>query len=123
MRFSGVGAQAADRLHGCFRQFKARSGVIEAEEINPVMRSRELAISIKEQRIARDGLIKQLHGLQQIFFCPGAKGNAIDEVFGPRVTVVSDKVRGRRLFDGGFSVDETSLRADLRLFARSRFGG
>src|SRR4029453_17744792 len=70
--------QAASRLKGCFGQLKSRVGVIETEEINSVMCSDELTIGIEEQRIACDSLIKQLRGLDQIFFCPGTKRNAID---------------------------------------------
>ena len=60
----GGWAQPANRLDGRFRQLKARIGVIVPEEINAIMRSRELIIGIKEQRIARNSLIEQLNGLE-----------------------------------------------------------
>ena len=102
MCFARLRLQAADRLKGCFRQFKARIGVIETEEINSVVCTRKFTISQKEQRVARDGLIKQLHRLHQIFFCPGAKRNAIDKVFGSQIGIVSNKIRRRRLLNGRF---------------------
>ena len=123
MCLSGIGAQAANRLNGRFGQFKPRLGVIETEEINSVVRSRQLAIGQKEQRVARDGLIKQLHRLQQIFFCPRAKRNAIDKVFGSQVGIVGNKIRGRRLLRWRLSRwRRLRLQADLQSFARSRFG-
>ena len=42
---------------------KAGIGVIETEEINAVMRSRELTVGIKEQWIVRNSLIEQSNGL------------------------------------------------------------
>ena len=42
MCLSRFGTQAANGLNGCFGQLKARFSVIEAEEINFVMRSGEL---------------------------------------------------------------------------------
>ena len=88
MYLSGVRAQTADRLNGCFGQSEACLRVVETKEINPVMRSRELKIRGKERRVACNSLLKQLHGLEQIFFCQCAKRNAIDEVFGSQVEIV-----------------------------------
>ena len=51
--------------------------MVETKKINPIVRSRDLAISIKEQRVACDGLVKQLHGLDQIFLGGILKGNMI----------------------------------------------
>src|SRR6266480_1897604 len=102
MRLAGSGAQTANRFNGCFGQFKARIGMVETEEVNPVMRFGELTIGLKERRVACHGLVKQLHSLEQIFFCPRAKGNAVDEVFGSQVEIVGNKVPGRWLLDGGF---------------------
>ena len=102
MCLSGVGVQTADRLNGCFGQFEACLRVVETKEINPVMRSRELAIGSKERRVACNSLFKELHGLKQIFSCPRAKGNAIDEVFGSQIEIVGNKIPGRWLFDGRF---------------------
>ena len=76
--------------------------MVETKEIHPVVRSCELAIGVKEQRVACNGLVKQLHGFEQILFCARAKRNAIDESLGTRVGIVGNKVRGRRLFDSGF---------------------
>jgi hypothetical protein len=63
MHLSRFGAQTANRLDGRFGQLKARIGVIETEEINAVMRSRELIIGIKEHVIARNSLIEESNGL------------------------------------------------------------
>ena len=52
-------AQLANRLDGRFGQLKARIGVIETEEINAIIRSRELSVGIKEQGIARNSLIEE----------------------------------------------------------------
>src|SRR6266446_3526690 len=95
-------AQPANRSDGRFGQLKARIGVIETEEINAVMRSRELTVGIKEQWIVRNSLIEQSNGFEQIVFFPRAKRNAVDQVFGPQICVVGDKIRSRRLLDGGF---------------------
>ena len=59
-----IRAQTANRFDGRFGQLKARSGVIETEEINAVMRSRELTVSIKKQGIVRNRLIEQSNGLE-----------------------------------------------------------
>src|SRR6266511_3825965 len=75
---------------------------METEEINPIMRPRELAIGVKERRVACHGLVKQLHGLEKILLCPRAKGNAIDQVFRLQVEIVRNEIRGRWLFDSGF---------------------
>ena len=91
--------------------------MVETKEINAVMRSRELAIGIKKKRVACDGLIKELHGLEQILSCSRAKRNAINKIFGSQVRIIGDKVCGRWLFDRDFSVDETCAQGALRPFA------
>src|SRR5438128_100968 len=91
MCFSRFGTQTANRLKDCFGQLKSGIRVIKAEEINSVMRSDELTVGIKEQRITGDSLVKQLDGLGQIFLCPGTKCNAIDEIFGSQVLIVGNK--------------------------------
>src|SRR5207244_4747 len=62
MCLSRFRAQAANGLHGCFRQLKTGFGVIETEEVNPVMRSSQQIIGNHERRVARHSLLKQLHG-------------------------------------------------------------
>src|ERR1700758_3779251 len=95
-------AQLANRLDGRFGQLKAGIGVIETEQINAVMRSRELTVGIKERGIARNSLIEESNGFKQIIFFPRAKRNLIDEVFGSEVRVVGDKICSRRLLNSGF---------------------
>src|SRR6266481_5247147 len=63
MRLSRFRAQAANGLHGCIGQLKTRFGVIETEEVNPVMRSSQNIIRKDERWVARHSLLKQLHGL------------------------------------------------------------
>ncbi len=48
MRLARFRAQAANGLDGCFGQLKTRSGVIETEEVNPVMRSSQQIIGNHE---------------------------------------------------------------------------
>jgi hypothetical protein len=48
MCLSRLRAQAANGLHRCFRQLKAGFGVIETEEVNPVMRSSQQIIGNHE---------------------------------------------------------------------------
>src|SRR5438552_12874983 len=102
MGFSGVRANTADRLNGCFSQFNPRVRVIETEEIQAVMRSCQLIISSSERTVARDSLVEKLYRVEQILFCPRAKRNAIDEVCGSQIEVVGNKVTGRWLLDRGF---------------------
>ena len=102
MRLSRFGTQTAKRLNGRFGQFKPRIRVIETEEINSVVCAGELAIGQKEQRVARHGLIKQLHRLHQIFFRPCAPWNPADKVFASQIRVVSNQICRWRLLDGCF---------------------
>ena len=62
----------------------------------------QLAVGQKEQWVARDCLVEQLHRAEQIFFCPRAECNPVDQVFRSQVGIVGNQVRGRRLLDGCF---------------------
>jgi hypothetical protein len=64
MRFSRFRAKPANGLDGCFGQLKARSGVIETEEVNPVMRSSQQIIGNNERWVACRSLLKQSHGME-----------------------------------------------------------
>src|SRR4029077_12261956 len=64
MRLPRFRAQPANGLHGCFGQLKTRFGMIETEEVNPVMRSSQRSIGNHERWVARDSLLKQSHGLE-----------------------------------------------------------
>src|SRR6266481_1428295 len=64
MRLSRFRAQAANGLDRCLGQLKTRVGMIEAEEVNPIMRSSQQIIGNHERWVARHGLTKQLHGLE-----------------------------------------------------------
>src|SRR6266496_2039084 len=92
MCLSGVGVQIADGVNGCFGQLEACVRVVETKEINQIMRSRELAIGIKERRVACDRPFKQFHALEQIFSYSRTKRKAIDEIFGSQIEIVGNKI-------------------------------
>src|SRR5262249_32614097 len=58
MRFSRVRTRVTNRPNGCLGQLKAFLTVVEAEEINFVVRCGELIIRVEERRIAGDSLTK-----------------------------------------------------------------
>src|SRR5437773_3511020 len=102
MRLAGFRTQTPNQLNGCFGQFKPRVAMVEAEKINSVVRSGHLTIGVKERRVVRHSLVKQLHGLEQILLCPRAKRNAIDQLFASQVEIVRNEVRRWRLLDSDF---------------------
>jgi hypothetical protein len=66
------------------------------------VRAGELAVGEKEQWVARDCIVEQLHRLEQIFFCPRTKRNTIGQIFGSKVGIIGNKIRRGRLLDRGF---------------------
>ena len=51
-----------------------------------------------------DCLVEELHGLEQIFFCTGAKRNAINQVFGSKIEIVRNEVVSWRFLNRDFLV-------------------
>src|SRR5262249_40780331 len=100
MCLSSVRTQAANGLNCSLRQSKPFISVIETKKIDSIVRAYEFIEGQKEQGVTRNRLIKQFHGLEEIFLRPGAKCDAVNQIFPTKVRIVRDKVVGRRLLDG-----------------------
>src|SRR5262249_14586119 len=104
VRFAGVGPKTQRGLDSRVRLRQACRRVVGANKINEIVRFGESAIGKENRRVARDGLLKQVNGLEKIL--PGSgriKTDAFTKSFGSHIKIVSDEIgRGggldRRLF-------------------------
>src|SRR5581483_1545646 len=100
MRFASLRTKPADRVKRSLRQVEAGVSMVKTEKINSIVRTCEFSVGQEEERVARDRLVKQLDSLEQVFFGARAERNAVDEVFGTQIKIVSHDVGGGRFLNG-----------------------
>src|SRR5947199_10047117 len=102
VRLARAGTQTQRGLDSLVRQCKSRRRVIASEKVHEVMDFSQSAIGKEERRVARDDLIEQTRGLNEIFFQPRIETGAGAKSFGPHIKIIGHKIGRRWLLDGRF---------------------
>ncbi len=67
MRLTGIGLKTNGVVDAGFGQLQAIFRVIVVKEIDQIVGRGELAMSQEKRRVARDGLVQELHHFKKIF--------------------------------------------------------
>src|SRR5437870_7258966 len=83
------------------RQGETARGVVESEEVEIVVRASQLAIGEQACGIAADGLVEEIHGLEELLLHGPAAGNSVDQCRGPNVKIEGREISSGSLFERG----------------------
>src|ERR1043166_6491218 len=102
MRFARIWAQASERLNCCLGHGQTSGGVIDADEIESIMRDGQLVVSQRKTGITLGHLAEQANSFDQTLLLRHRDSGSVNELFGARVKIECHEIGGGLLFDGGF---------------------
>src|SRR5436190_10255515 len=85
VRIARIRSQPQGVFNCRVRQGETARGVVESEEVEIVVRASQLAIGEQEPGIVIDGLVEEIHGLEELLLRGPAAGNSVDQCRGPNV--------------------------------------